>query len=846
MIDYPCDMLKYKNILSVPRVVLYAFLFMLFSSPCMAQQVFVRGYVLDVSNNGLESVSVSAIGTSQGTTTNSNGYYQLSINVQDADTIVFFSLGYKDKFVSLPSTIDKAININVVLEQDTSMLQGVYIRELRRESGTTNIVDTKVLRLTPDASGGVESLVKMQLGVNSTNELSSQYSVRGGSFDENSVYVNGVEVYRPMLIHSSQQEGLSFINPDLVGKVSFSAGGFDAKYGDKMSSVLDIEYKRPTNFEGNFTAGLMGATAYIGYGNDKFTMTHGIRYKTNQYLLSDKLRLKNGKALLKGIDTKGDFNNFFIDYQTFIGYKLNDKISLSFLGNVSENRYNFVPKSRVVQFGTATMQREFTVSFYGSEKDRFLSLFGATALEYRPTKALKLKLTASSFNSLEAENYDLIGAYSLSAIKYDGKGNRNADFLGSGLFHEHARNRLSVWVANIIHSGILQINNSSMEWGVSVGNEVVDDNIHEYERRDSAQYSMPNNGKDIKMVYNLYSKNATNSIRLQGFLQHNFKFTLLNSKWQIGGGVRANYWGFNREWLLSPRLNANCTPRWQHNLTIRMALGIYYQSPFYKEIRQTITDKQGSSYIHLNRDIKAQRSAHILTGVDYYFRMWHRPFKFTTEIYYKPADRIIPYSVDNVRIRYVGQNIAVANTAGIDCKLFGEFVPGVDSWISLSYMNSKEDIIGDSYSVYTNKGTYLGDVYPSYIPRPNEQRYSFSLFFQDYIPNHPDYKLNLKLVWADGFPFGPSRAERYKAIYRTKPYRRVDIGASRGFEAKKTKLLQKQKLIKAIWLHLDLLNLFNIKNESSYYWVSDISGYQWAVPNYLTNFMVNFRVSVDF
>ena len=820
----------------------------------LGQTAYVRGYVVDEANHGLEFVRVTTIGSSQRTTsTNAKGYYELQINPLVDDTIAFFLVGYKEVFRLVPEDVVIAANINVVLLRDTTALAEVGVSELKRNRGTMTEVDTKLIRLTPDAAGGIESIVKTQLGVNSSNELSSQYSVRGGSYDENSVYVNSVEIYRPLLVRASQQEGLSFINPDMVEKVNFSAGGFPVKYGDKMSSVLDIQYKTPEKFEANVTAGFMGLSGYLGYGNGKFSMTHGVRYKTNQYLIADKIKLKNGKSLFKGLDTKGDFNNYFIDYQTQINYKFSPKLYLSFLGNISQNNYEFAPKSQQVQFGTSTIQREFYVDFSGNEKDKFTTYFGALTFGYKPREEVDMKFILSGYNSSERESYDLVGAYSISDVKYNNTGDRQTDLLGSGVFHEHSRNRLSATVLNLMHAGSSKLWRTVVEWGVGLSREIVSERVHEYERRDSAQYSLPHTGDEIKMLYNLTANNYVASTRLQAYLQQSYEWKVWNALWNVNVGVRTNYWSFNNEWLLSPRMHITCTPLSNRNLVFRMAAGIYYQSPFYKEIKRTGIEENGDSFIALNKNIKAQRSGHLLLGMDYFFRLWRRPFKLTSEVYYKPADRIIPYSVDNVKITYAGENQAVGYTTGIDLKLFGEFVPGVDSWISLSYMRSREDLVmvggdmsGDHYENYTNKGTYLGEVYPGYIPRPNEQRYSVSIFFQDYIPNHPEYKISLKLVWADGLPFGPPRSERYKAVFRTKPYRRVDLGASRSFVLGRDRLLSRQSVVKALTFNLDLLNLFNIQNESSYYWVSDISGYQWAVPNHLTNFMLNFRVSVDF
>lgn len=824
------------------------------AASAVGQSFYVRGYVVDEQNKGLELVRVATTGSEQrSTTTNAAGYYELQVQRAAGDSIAFYLLGYKEVLRHLPSNITTSVNINVVLVRDTTVLSEVGISEIKREKGTMSEIDTRLVKLTPDALGGIEGLVKTQLGVSSTNELSSQYSVRGGSYDENSVYVNGIEIYRPLLIRASQQEGLSFINPDMVEKVSFSAGGFPVKYGDKMASVLDVQYKKPSKFEANVTAGFMGASGYLGYGKGKFSMTHGVRYQTNQYLVADKIRLKNGKPLFKGLDTKGDFNNYFVDYQTQINYDFSPKFYISLLGNISQNHYEFAPTSQKVQFGTSTIQREFYVNFAGNERDKFTTYFGALTFGYKPQSWIDMKFTASAFNSSEKESYDLIGAYSISDVKYNDVGDRQTDLLGSGVFHEHSRNRLSASVINLMHTGRSKLWNTTVEWGVGFSKEIVSERIREYERRDSAQYSLPHTGQEIQMLYNLTAKNYINTSRIQAYLQEMYDWELWNAMWEVNVGVRVNYWTFNREWLFSPRLNLTCTPLWDRNFVFRMAAGIYYQSPFYKEIKQVHTDDEGNSFVTLNHDIKAQRSGHLLLGMDYYFRLWHRPFKLTAEAYYKPADRVIPYSVDNVKITYAGENQAIAYSAGIDLKLFGEFVPGVDSWIAFSYMRSREDLVmvdgnmlGDHYKLYTNKGTYLGEIYPGYIPRPNEQRYSVSIFFQDYVPNHPEYKISLKLVWADGVPFGPPRSERYKAVFRTKPYRRVDLGASRSFVLGRDRIFSRQHTLKALTLNLDLLNLFNIKNESSYYWVSDISGYQWAVPNYLTNFMLNFRVSIDF
>ncbi|MDR3327837.1 MAG: carboxypeptidase-like regulatory domain-containing protein [Prevotellaceae bacterium] len=834
------------------RKLFYTFLVLLISGFCFAQQsLYIRGYVLDNSRQGLEFIAVTLQSTLQSTLTNDKGYYELSANVKDsAVTLIFSGMGYKTEFRKIRQTNDKSLNLNVVMRPDTTMLKPLDVSALQKQKDMMVVVETDLLKLAPDAAGGIEALLKMLPGVSSTNEMSSQYSVRGGSFDENSVYVNGIEMYRPLLIRASQQEGLSFINPDMVESVEFSAGGFGAKYGDKMSSALDVKYKIPTAFEGRVSLGTMGATAYVGSSSKTFTQTHGFRYKTNQYLLSDKLKLKNGKPLLKGLDTQGDYSNYFLDYQTFMTYKFSKKWSLEFLGNVSMNNYKFVPEARKTSWGSFSTQMQLNVDYNGQEIDRFATYFGSLSLNFQPQNWIKLSFSTSAFNTNEKETYDLQGTYRLSNVRDDDNGEQTLELLGSGTFHEHARNSLSATVINFAHNGESKLLKTKVQWGISVDKEIISDNIREYERFDSAQYSMPRDTSKVGVAYSLFSKNKMNSTRLQAYLQETYSISF----WTFNVGVRANYWTFNEEWLLSPRLSISCLPEWKHNFAFRFAAGVYYQSPFYKEVRMPVNesgqytkDTIGGSYsIALNRNIRAQRSGHIVFGMDYFFRLWARPFKFTTEIYYKPSDRITTYSVDNVKITYSGINDAIAYNAGVDLRFFGEFVPGADSWIQFSWMKSQENILNDHYVVTSNAGTNLGDVFPGWISRPNEQRYAISIFFQDYVPNHPEYKVNLKLVWADGLTYGPPHSERYKAIYRAKPYRRVDLGVSRGFKQGREKFMSKQKLIKEFWLNIDLLNLFNIENVSSYSWISDINSINYAAPNYLTKFMVNFRISVDF
>ena len=821
------------------RTTLIYLLLLLSLTSLSAQRVFVRGYVMDENKRAVEFAAVQIKGTTSGGITNDKGYFDISFTRtegMDSIEVLFSCIGYAPASRTIVLTDNQAYIVAMTLQTDVTALDEVVVKSLARQSGTMMTIDTDKLRLMPDASGGnIESLLTTFAGVSSNNEMSSQYSVRGGNYDENSVYVNGIEVYRPLLVRAGQQEGLSFINPDMVESVNFSAGGFDAKYGDKMASVLDVKYKKPKSFEANISASLQGASAFVGHSSKKFTQVHGIRFKTM-------------KVLLGTLDTKGEYSPWYLDYQTYLTWQLHPKVEFTFLGNVSQNIYKFVPRSRSTSFGTMSNANNFTVFFSGSERDIFQTYFGAIGLNYKPRKKVDLGLNISAFNTNEQETYDITGEYWLSELDMSGG---HKDFvadgsLGTGMYREHARNRLSATVLNIGHQGAYNSRANSLQWGINYQYEMVLDRINEWESRDSAGYSMPYNPDRVEVIYNLYSNVDLYSHRLQGYVQDTYRFTPTWGTWVLSAGIRANYWSFNNEFIASPRASVSFFPNWKADFNFRLAAGFYYQTPFYKEIRSVVPDANGNNFVSLNRDIRSQRSFHLVLGMDYFFRAWDRPFKLTVEGYYKPADQVISYYVDNVRVRYSGRNDAIAYTAGVDVKLFGEFVPGTDSWISFSWMRARENILDDHYPAYSNTGNYLGEVYPSWISRPNEQRYNISLFFQDYFPNHPEYKVHLKFVWSDGLPFGPSHSERYQATLRTKAYNRVDIGVSRGFVQGREKWMRHLDPVKNIWLSLELFNLINIKNVNSYYWVTDIYNGQYAVPNYLTGFMVNFRISVGF
>ncbi|MDR3653344.1 MAG: carboxypeptidase-like regulatory domain-containing protein [Paludibacter sp.] len=812
---------------------------LLFSMGVSAQsKVRVYGYVIDTNNRGIEFANVHFEHSDTGTSTNQNGFYELTMNVKDSATLIYSMVGYQTiRYTIHPQK--QVIQISVELQTLSKQMGEVNVIGQRRQTSTLDKLDPSKFRIMPNAAGGIESYLITFAGVSSSNELSSQYNVRGGNFDENAVYVNGIEVYRPLLIRAGQQEGLSFINPDMVQNVSFSAGGFDAKYGDKMSSVLDIQYKKPTEFEASVSASLLGASAYIGTANKKFTQMHGIRYKTSAYLLGT-------------LDTKAEYTPAFFDYQTYMTYQLNPKYELTFLGNFSQNSYQFIPQTRETTFGTYQTARKLTIYFDGQEKDLFRTSFGALTLNYKPIKGMKLSLLASSFYTNESETYDITGDYVLSEVKVDPDPSKQTGAsLGVGEYQQHARNRLNATVSNISHLGEYEIANHKMQWGVTIQNEQISDKISEWERRDSAGYSLPLSAQQVNLYYNLKSDTTLSSWRSTAFFQDTYKWNNDAGAFSFTGGLRANYWTFNKELLVSPRFSFSYLPHWKRDFSFRFATGVYYQAPFYKEIRDTVTDALGNVKVELNNHIKAERSLHFVLGGDYYFRAGGRPFKFTTEAYLKLADRVISYTVDNVQIIYSGKNDAKAYTAGMDFKLNGELVPGAESWINLSLMNAMQDIIGDSYvsHTYDSNGNILTSktVYPGWVPSPTEQRYTFSMLFQDYLPNNPKYKMQLKFVWSDGLPFGPPNNVEYRTAFRTPPYRRVDIGASRVLVNGADKVMNKSwlKHVKDIWLNVEVFNLLDFQNVNSYYWVSDISNNQLAVPNYLTGRQLNFKVIVD-
>ena len=759
----------------------------------------LKGKVVDEEEHALELVTVSCLAQGKVTMTNLKGEFSIDLQSADSVEVRFTMVGYGARKRVFRRPKGK-INVQIVM-RPAAEIQEITVTERRRQTSQTEQLDRKDLQQTPSASGNAaEELIQQQAGVSTHNELSAQYNVRGGSFDENSVYINGIEVYRPLLISSGQQEGLSVINPDMVEKIGFSTGGFEAKYGDKMSSALDITYRRVKGFEASATASLLGASGYVGYGNSRFSMSHGLRYKTNRYLLNS-------------LETTGEYNPNFLDYQTHISYQPNKRWAIDFIGNISENHYNFTPEDRETSFGTLADAKSFKVYFDGQEKDIFRTLFGAIGITRHFGDRTRIKLLTSAFYTKESERYDIMGQYWLD----DSQSSEN---LGVGTYMEHARDYLTSDVVSIKLTGNHRTNHHDIEAGLTYKIEHIKEQSGEYEMRDSSGYSIPHSADRLDMIYTLRAKNDIKSHRIEAYIQDTYRFSKGDTYFTFNYGIRLANWSFNRETIVSPRASLAIVPAFNQDITFRLATGIYYQAPFYKEMRDTTT-QNGVTTAILNEKIKSQRSIQLIGAVDYRFKMLNRPFKFSAEAYYKALSNLIPYNVQNLKITYYGENLSKGYTTGIDLKLYGEFVPGTDSWLTFSLMSTRQKI-GETW-----------------VPMPTDQRWAINLHFTDYFPGTERWKMTLRLAFADGLPFGAPHRGLEQQQFRAPAYKRADIGMS-------YRAIKDGRGIKNLWLGIDCLNLFGISNVGSYYWVTDVSNHQWAVPNYLTGRQINGKVTVDF
>lgn len=785
----------------------------------MAQEFTLQGRVMDDDNNPVELVTVSVLSQGKVAFTSLKGEFSMRLHSADSVAVKFSMIGYKSKTRVLRRPRGKQ-TLQIVLHADATMLGEVNVTGEKIQTDQTQEIKIKDIKMAPSASGNtVEGIIQQQAGVSTHSELSSQYNVRGGAFDENSVYINNVEVYRPFLVRSGQQEGLSVINPYMVDKIGFSTGGYGAKYGDKMSSALDITYKtlkakgKKPVVEGSAAASLLGADAYVGLGTQKLSWLNSVRYKTTSYLLGT-------------METKGEYKPNYLDYQTYLSYQPNKRWKLDFIGYISDNHYNFEPSDRETTFGTMENVKSFKVFFDGQEKDRFLTYFGTLGITRNITDNTSISLLGSAFYTKEQEKYDIQGQYWLDQTE-------TSENLGVGTYFEHARNYLSARVM----SGKLMLKHKAkkhdVEAAITFKREHIEENSIEYEMRDSAGYSIPHNGKDLYMVYSMKARNELNANRIETYIQDTYRFTSGaadstgqgQTHYTLNYGVRMSHWNFNQETIFSPRVSLAIIPAYHENTTLRFAAGLYYQAPFFKELRDTST-VNGITVATLNQKIKSQRSIHFIAGYDHRFSLNNQRYKFSAEAYYKALSNLVPYSVSNVKVVYYGQNECSGHAAGLDFKLYGEFVPGTDSWISLSLMDTKMKLNGKS------------------IPLPTDQRYAVNLYFTDYFPGSKKWQMSLKLAFADGLPFAAPHRELETNSFRASAYRRADIGMS--YHLLDNKHHEKKTFLKSVMLGVDCLNLFGIDNVNSYYWVTDVTNQQYAVPNYLTGRQLNARVLIEF
>lgn len=812
-----------------PALVLFLLFISLYS---FAQKAKIKGVVTGDKKKPLEFVTIGVKGTTNGTQTDINGAYAIEVPAGITVGIIYNFIGYQSKEITVTLNEGQEYVADIKLEKSSTTLDEVIKKGDRRDEAGNVILDVSKTPLIPTTGfgSGVEALIKTMVGSN--NELTSQYNVRGGNYDENLVYVNDFEIYRPFLTRSGQQEGMSFVNADLVSNVNFSVGGFQSRYGDKMSSVLDVTYKRPKEFGGRIMASLLGASVALqgASKNEKLTYLVGLRHKSNQYLL-------------KSQPTKGIYNPSFTDAQALVNYRFSDKWEMEVIGNYARNRFNFYPETATTSFGLINQAYQMRVVYKGSEIDQFDSRFGGWSTTFRPNERLKLKLLASGFQTNEQETYDIHGEYLFGELETDlGKESfgQVKTYLGTGIIHNYARNYLMVNVGNVAHRGSYNANKHYIQWGLDANVTSITDKLHEWERRDSAGYTQPYQQNSLPMMKLLTSSSTFDYMRYTGFIQDNFRFND-SLGLAVSVGVRFNYSDLNNEFLVSPRVQISYKPKWKEDMIFKLAGGLYQQPPFYREMR----DLNGV----VNKNLLAQKSFHIVAGTDYNFKAFNdRQFKFTSEVYYKGLWDIVPYEYDNVRIRYFGKNDAIGYVYGGELRLYGDIVKDATSWVSIGLMKAAEDVTDDNIVLKDKAGADSATVYPGYIPRPTDQRFMLGMYFEDYFPKWKNYKMHLNLMYSTGLPFGPPDNSRYADTLRLPDYKRVDIGFSallvKGEKHTDSKVLSS---LKNVWLSAEVFNLLGIQNTLSYSFIQDQTTNQtFAVPNRLTSRLINLKLVVDF
>lgn len=801
---------------------------------CFAQAVSIKGEVKSVNNKPLEVVNVIDISTGKGVITDSNGRFSISILKREKAVKLSFSLmGFEQQNITVK--LDGSGNypyLKVVLKESNTIINQV---EVVSNSGNSSAKLVKIngLSLTPVSVGGIETIIKTFPGVVSNNEMSSQYSVRGGNFDENLVYINGVEVYKPFLIKSGQQEGLSAVNPDLVGSVKFSAGGFNSNYGDKLSSVLDIQYRRPTEFEASANASLLGGTAHVGgvSKNKKLSVIGGVRYKTNSFFLGS-------------LQTKGEYTPSFFDFQFFSNYSLSKKTDISVLANVALNKYNFVPKNRETTFGSVDNIQTLKIYYEGQEVDKFNTSQISVNVNNKLTSKVTLKSSISGYLSNEKETFDILGQYWLHQLDNDSDMSGGTDGkinIGVGSYLDHARNYLNTKVLSLSNKGIVDLDDIELTWKMACDIQDFDFSVSEWKMLDSAGYSVPYSNNSIELEFFKKNKIHTTNYIYSGNLnsQKIWRFTS-GSSLSLDAGVRFNYSNINNEFFVSPRARCVYKPATSEYLAFNFAVGSYNQPVFFKEM----IDENGIWH----DDVKSQKSWHFVVGNTYDFKWWGRPFKFDSEVFYKYMYDLNPYKMKNVQIVYAANNSAEGYSYGADFKLNGEFVEGVESWVSFSFLRTKEDVAGDFFTNKSGESVEIG-----FYPRPTDRLFNFSLFFQDYLPMFPSWKVNMTAFYGTGMPQQTPLSNNPNNYFRIPDYKRVDIGFSKVF--KKEGLIKSDakilKPFKSFWVGLEVFNLLDVKNTISHMWVKSVnasSGEQgyYAVPNYLTARVFNLKISAEF
>ncbi len=822
-------------------ILLFLFITITGISAIAQEKATIYGRIIDNHKKPVDLVNITVLGYAEGTITDKDGNYKLDVPANKKITIIISFIGYEKEEIKIYLKPGERRKIDKTIKPSITELSSFTVED--KQIRNTNImrINPKQAWVIPSISGsGIENLIKTLPGVSSNNELSSQYSVRGGNYDENLVYVNDIEIYRPFLIRSGQQEGLSFINSYLVSSISFSAGGFDAKYGDKMSSVLDIKYKKPKKFKSSISMSLLGGSAHIegATNNHRFSYLIGARQKSNQYVLNS-------------LETKGEYRPSFSDIQSLLRYEINERLEISVLGYYARNKYNFIPETRETSFGTINQAYKLKIYFDGQELDEFKNYLGAFTSTFKPRKNIKLKLITSTFETNENESFDTQGQYWIGELE-TGLGNdefgKAIESKGIGTHLNHTRNYFKARVYNIEHLGTYEKSHIYLQWGLKYQRELINDEMNEWEMMDSAGYSLPHPPDSVGYTnptiqphpdFNLNNfvsaKHNISSNRYSGFIQNRWNLDGDSTKYTLTAGLRANYWDFNKQFLISPRATLSYKPNWKKDIIFRLSTGYYYQPPFYRELR----DKNGN----INHNLKAQKSIHFVVSSDWNLKIWGRPFKYVTEIYYKYLDDLVPYEIDNVKICYYAKNDSHGYATGIDMKINGDFVTGIESWASLSIMQTKEDIKDDFY--YDKNGIRHE---PGYIPRPTDQRINFSMFFQDYLPKAPSYKMYLNFLYGSGLPFGPPNSPKYKHIFRSPSYLRVDIGFSKQLICENTKFNHNNifRHFKSLWLSAEVFNLLDKENTISYLWISDISNRQYAVPNFLTSRRLNLKLIAKF